>query len=357
MENGSGEVGVRLGMGGHTREPMVDIGIPTHGSPDYLDEAVQSVLHQTFDSWRLTVSENGAGSAEIKAILEPYLADPRVHHVTTGSEISAAKNQSGVLESGDARYVAVLHDDDRWDVDFLARRVAFLENNPTCGLVFSNGRFIDDRGVLLARFTVRCHEGVQRRESFFPELYRHNFVFVPTVLGRRSAYDRIGPAFSSVFFSDYEMWLRMAAQFDVGFLETWDADYRVHSGQTTDREFQRMGEHRLELLDSVDRWLPAGLARREGQRARAGAYLRLAFDAFNQGERKRAAAAVARALRQHPLGPLDWKMMALVVGSLRNRAIQHKAWSHASRRFELARIEEEHSVVLDEASGLSPSRN
>ena len=39
-------------------EPLVDVGIPTHGRPRFR-EAVESVLAQTFVGWRLTISENG----------------------------------------------------------------------------------------------------------------------------------------------------------------------------------------------------------------------------------------------------------------------------------------------------------
>ena len=34
----------------------------------------------------------------------------------------------------------MLHDDDRWDPEFLARRLAFLEEEPECGFVFAGFR-------------------------------------------------------------------------------------------------------------------------------------------------------------------------------------------------------------------------
>ena len=67
-----------------------------------------------------------------------------------------------------------------------------------------------------------------------PLLLRHNLIGMPTVLVRRSAYEAVGPAFDehTVYF-DYQMWLRLALRFPVGYLAVWDASYRVHDRQVT----------------------------------------------------------------------------------------------------------------------------
>ena len=160
--------------------PLVDIGIPTN-RPRYLDEAIRSVLAQTFESWRLTISDNGSGNDEIRAVVEPYLSDPRVRHVATGGELTAPQNATRALQAGDARFVALLHDDDRWDAGFLARRVTFLESNPTCGFVFSHCKFIDEAGRVVFRLTIPLRAGVQPRRAFLRALYRRNLIAMPSL--------------------------------------------------------------------------------------------------------------------------------------------------------------------------------
>ena len=293
-------------------EPVVDVGIPTRGRPRYLQETIESVLAQTFHRWRLTISENGPGSDELRAIVEPYLSDPRVQHVPTGSEISASENATRAIQAGTAPFVALLHDDDRWDTGFLARRVAFLDSNQSCGLVFSHCNVIGESGARDFRLSVPLHEGVQPRGTFLGLLYRRNIIAMPTVLTRRSAYDLVGPAFSkSLIFDDYEMWMRVAVRYDVGFLDVTDASYRIHSAQTTHSEQARLGEHRLELLDEIDRWLPHDFPKVERRRARAAAYFRASYDAFGRRERRNAAAHLLHAFREYPAALLDPRMLAL----------------------------------------------
>jgi glycosyltransferase involved in cell wall biosynthesis len=308
-------------------EPVVDIGIPTRGRSKYLRETVEGVLAQTLTSWRLTISKNGSGGGDVRAALDPYLDDPRVRLTATGREVRPSENATRSIRDGRAPYVALLHDDDRWDADFLVRRVRFLQANPTCGFVFSDAYFIDDQGAVLSRFTVDRPVGLQPRREFLKALYRRNFVVVATVLASRSALEADGPAFSnSVAFYDYAMWLRIAARFDVGYVGGCDAAYRIHSDQSTHDQILRMGEHRLRLLEEVDSFLPVDFPRIERRRARSGAYARAAFDAFARGERARAVAYLGHALREHPAAPLDPVLATQVIRSLRHRARQRDAW-------------------------------
>jgi glycosyltransferase involved in cell wall biosynthesis len=307
-------------------EPVVDIGIPTN-RPRYLGEAIASVLAQTFESWRLTVSDNGSRSDEIRAVVEPYLSDPRVRHVATGGELSAPQNATRALQTGDARFVALLHDDDRWDSDFLARRVAFLESNPSCGFVFSHCKFIDEAGRVVFRLTIPLRAGIQPRRAFLRALYRRNLIAMPSLLIRRAAYQAVGQSFSeSVLFNDYEMWFRIASRFDVGFLSVWDNNYRIHNAQATHPEQARLGKHRLELLGELDQWLPDDFPPLERRRARSGAYLRAAYDAFARREPRRAAGQLARALREHPAALVDPTMLHVAIGSWRFQTKQRRLW-------------------------------
>ena len=308
-------------------EPLVDVGIPTHGRPRYLREAVESVLAQTFVGWRLTISENGPESPVIRRMLEPYLADPRLRLVPTGTEVSAPQNATRAIQGGRAPYVGLLHDDDRWDRDFLSRRVSFLESNKTCGLVFSNCNYIGGAGEVVYGYTPNLREGLQSRRTFLRTLYRQNVIATPTVLTRRSAYNAVGPAFSeSLRFDDWEMWLRIAVRFDVGFLDVYDADYRIHTAQTTHEAFSRMGEHRLEFLDEVDRWLPPVIPRVDRRRARSGAHFRASYDAFGRGERRSSAAEFVSAFRSYPVAVVDPKVAGLAFAALRFRVRQRALW-------------------------------
>jgi hypothetical protein len=274
----------------------VDIGIPTLGASPFLADAVESVLMQTFTSWRLTISENGAPSAEVQAALARYLDDPRIRHEVVGDLLSMSGNWSRALE-GDAPYLALLHDDDRWDEEFLARRVAFLEAHRTCGFAFGGARLINESGEVIGTIEPSVTAGVIAQDVFLPLIYEACIVQPPTVVIRREAYEAVGP-FREVFHTDHEMWIRLAAYADVGYLPVADAEYRYHDTQATTQSRTRIGAAQVELVELTSS-LPIEPSVRK--RTAAKAHLLAAFDCVELGERRAVMGHLQAAVRARPL--------------------------------------------------------
>lgn len=278
-----------------SNSPMVDIGIPTLGTSRFLRDAIESVLAQTFSSWRLTISENATGSEEVRATLAPYLEDPRVRHVVVGDLVSMSANWTRAV-AGEAKYLTLLHDDDRWYDEFLERRVAFLEAHPTCGFVFGGMREINESGALIRTVQHDVPSGLIERARFLPIVYETCIVAPPTVLIRRDAYDAVGP-FAEVFHSDHDMWIRLSAYADVGYLPISDSEYRYHRTQTTTQQRTRIGAGQIEVLE-VTKSLPIEPSVR--RRVAAKAQFVAALDSVELGKRRAALRHLAAAVRMQP---------------------------------------------------------
>ena len=309
--------------------PLVDVGMPTRGEAPYIGEAIGSVRAQTYADWTLLVSENGPGGGELQERLSPYFADGRVRYSATGSDLGAAQNHTRLLQAGDAPYVAILHDDDRWDAGFLERRVAFLERHPECGFVFSGNREIDESSQETGRSELVLTEGVHEPGELVPLMLGHNLVGIPTVLARRSAYEAVGAEFSEDTIAfDYEMWLRLALRFPVGYLAVRDADYRVHRQQVT-MTVRRRGEEQIRLFEHIGALLDAspGIVsdRKPLRRRLAGAHLSAALDALQDEDRSPVRRHLRAALRISPTAALDPRaptaLLGLAVGRRGSRAV------------------------------------
>jgi glycosyltransferase involved in cell wall biosynthesis len=291
----------------------VDIGIPAFGRPAYVVEAVESVLAQTHSSWRLVVHENGPGGGEIAAAIEPYLVDSRISFVATGTVIRPEENWSRAIQMGEAPYVALLHDDDRWDPGFLARRVAMLDEHPRCALAFGAAELIDGGGNVTDCSQIFLSEGVHEPADFVPLLYRHNMIGPPTILVRRSAYETVGPSFDGRFiFFDYEMWFRMALKAPIAYLARHDAQYRLHDNKMT-YNLRHWGEDWLNFLEHAEamlaRELPGLRLDPDVRRRRwSHALLSAALDALEQGAPRTAITYLRRGLRVRPLAVLDLRV-------------------------------------------------
>jgi glycosyltransferase involved in cell wall biosynthesis len=320
---------------------LVDIGIPSYGRPRYIVETIESVLAQTTAEWRLTISDDGPGGGEVAAAIAPYLDDARVRYSPSGERIGVAANWSRVIELATAPYVVVLHDDDRWEPTFLARRLEFLESNPQCAFVFSGYKRIDQDGNVLAEWHPELDEGVQDRDAFARRLLRTNLVgSTAAVVARRGAYEAVGPAFEGRLpHCDYEMWVRLALRFPVGYVDECDAHYRMHQASTTHRirpsgrKVLRLADHFLNL---ADRERPGLLERADRREIRREILLNaLAFDALTPGDRRFASYLLTRAIAVDPRAALDPRAvdwLRIAIGPRLRRAIARSRLRPAGRR-------------------------
>lgn len=297
---------------------VVDIGIPTRGRPRYLVEALETVLAQTEPRWRVTISENDSGDAAVAEALAPYLNDPRIEHSPTGRDIGQAPNHTRLLQGATAPYLAILHDDDLWEPRFLERRVAFLEEHPQTGFVFSPSISIDGAGRELERFDPDLPHGEHQPAVVLPKLLVANVVGVPTnALIRTSAARAAGNAFDDRYlYWDWEQWIRLAVRFPVGYVHSWDSAVRVHDSQVTfthwpDRdEILRLLDHFEELVRTHQPGLqldPKPLARK-----RAAVLLSAALDSVERADRRTALGYARRARSVYPRSALNTKMLGLL---------------------------------------------
>ena len=325
---------------------LVDVGIPTRERPDLVRLAIDSVLVQDLTAWRLVISENGVGGGATEAAVAPYLKDPRIRYVATGGELGGAENWTRLIQAGDAPYVALLHDDDLWDPTFLGRRVAFLEENPSCAFVFSGNKEIDATGVVVRETEFFLPEGTYQPEALFPILYEHNVIGPPSILVRRDAYDAVGAYFDSEFFPfwDYEMWLRLAARFPAGYLTVRDCSYRMHDVRMT-FTVRQFGDGYLQTIDRADELLGAfpniAVSPRLRRRRRAQALLTTALDCFEVGERRSGALLLREAVRLYPKIVLDVRfptgLVALVGGRRVSGALRRARYEVHHRGIRLHR--------------------
>jgi GT2 family glycosyltransferase len=125
-------------------QPLVSVVLPTHNRPAWLAEALRSVLGGTFDDLEVVVSNNG--NPEDTRRLGAAISDPRVRWVEQDPALGMMDNFLAGLALARGRYVAVLHDDDRWAPRFLAVLVPPLERLPEAVLSFADHYLVDERG-------------------------------------------------------------------------------------------------------------------------------------------------------------------------------------------------------------------
>jgi len=205
--------------------PLVSVIIPSFNHAAYVNEAIDSVLGQTYPNIELIVVDDGSSDDSHAVIRARAEADPRITALlnTENKGQSAVFNQALAVARGE--FVALLPSDDWYlphKTDVQVRK--FQECDDKVGVVYAAGsRFFEDTGETI-RVELPVHEGNIARQL----LEQGNFIYPVTPLYRRSVLDHIRP--SEMFRAEGEaINLRIALQYDYAYVDDVVAVMRDHS--------------------------------------------------------------------------------------------------------------------------------
>ena len=273
--------------------------IPTHNSRRFLEDAIHSVLEQTFQDWELILVDDG--STDDTGEMAAELADPRIRYVYQHNRGSPAARNTG-LKLARGEYIAFLDADDLWLPDKLEKQVAYLDSLPsTVGLVYSNYEMWNPE----SRARLGPFPGVHGRPRgrVLSHLLRPGSFFIHPCasLIRREVFDTVGLFDESLrTFEDWELWVRIAAAYEIEAQDAVLTLYGQHPNQQT-KDVEQMYLYGVEAKLKVLRSHILGPEdRRSLRRYLARHHCSYGVELLGIGKRGEAWKAFLRSLRLQP---------------------------------------------------------
>lgn len=126
--------------------PRVSVGLPVHNGENYLEEAIASILAQTFGDFELIISDN-ASSDRTPEICQTFAQqDNRIRYVRSAENLGGAANFNRVFALARGEYFKWAAHDDLIAPTFLERCVATLDANPEAVIAYAWTQIIDAKG-------------------------------------------------------------------------------------------------------------------------------------------------------------------------------------------------------------------
>ncbi len=138
----------RLNNSGHP-PPRVSIGLPVYNGDQYIAEALNSLLAQTFRDFEIIVSDN-CSTDNTAAIVGRYAErDPRIRYVRKEKNTGAVDNFNSIVALARGRFFKWAAHDDLIEPTYLERCVAVLEADDNVVLCHSDTQLISAEGTRL----------------------------------------------------------------------------------------------------------------------------------------------------------------------------------------------------------------
>jgi glycosyltransferase involved in cell wall biosynthesis len=253
--------------------PRVSVVLPVRDGARYLREAVESVLGQSLADLELIVVDDGS-TDETPSLLAGF--DDRRLRVLRQDRLGLVPALNRGLEAAKAPYVARMDADDVSLPERLERQVAFLDAHPRAVLVVPGVELMDEEGHGVGTLVLPPADADLRRRLLLRNPITHG-----SVVARRSALEAVGGYRAAHGANeDYDLWRRLARDWELAALPDLLYRYRVHPGAVTKTDPERVAR-REALRDELWRepsLLRAAAGERDPVEARA-----LAREALRRG--------------------------------------------------------------------------
>jgi len=228
--------------------PAVAVIIPAFKVTQYIAQALDSCLNQTFQDFEIIVVNDGCPDTEaLERMLQPYQRQIR-YIKQKNAGLAGACNTA--IRAARAPLILHLDPDDWLDPECLESQVTFMRDHPEMDAVYSNSIFFGDtdwNGTCLMD-----HYPSEGEVTFLSVIESRTCPANPASIIRREALFRVGLYDEELrSWEDYDMWLRILKSGGaMGYNRKPLVHYRRWQGSLTTQAL-RYGEYALRVLDKA----------------------------------------------------------------------------------------------------------
>lgn len=205
------------------QSPLVTVCCLCYNHGDYLREAVESVLNQTYRNIQIIIVDDAstdASAAEIRQLAKQY---PSVELLLLNQNVGNCKAFNSALHLIKGDFVIDFATDDVMTLDRIEKQVNFFETlDESTGVVFTDAVYIDREG----KFLRNHYEYLLKKKllhqipqgDVYRDVLAKYFIASPTMMMRRSVLNSLGGYDETLTYEDFDFWVRSARLFKYAFL-------------------------------------------------------------------------------------------------------------------------------------------
>ncbi|MFN2126430.1 MAG: glycosyltransferase family 2 protein [Anaerolineales bacterium] len=207
---------------------MFSVIIPSYNSAIFLEEAIRSVLAQTYKDYEIIVVDDGS-SDDCYGVVQRF--GNRVKYIWQENQGLAGARNTGIRASNQ-QFLALLDADDQWLPNFLETMVELINEQDDAAVYYACAQCMDSDGRDLPR---TLGGPAVPPDKFYHRLLRANFLIPSTIVIRRAVAVNAG-LFDQTLRSceDWDLWLRILPEKKFVGTSRCLTRYRLHGNSLSD---------------------------------------------------------------------------------------------------------------------------
>ncbi len=260
--------------------PVVSVYISSYNHARFLPQTIDSVLSQSFQDFELLILDDGStdNSHEVLSDYQQRYPD-KIRYFWHDGHANRGISYSCNVALARARgaYFTWLGSDDYWLPEKLAMQVKFMAEHPAVGLSYTAAHTLSATGEFFPALGAQGYVSTDAWRQFVIA----NPIIASTAMVARYCFAEVGTFDENLVFSDWELWIRLAARYAVAFLPEPLAAYRVHGQNVSisNKKAATILGHNLAVIETVTRELTC-IDEDLKRKSLANVYLRAGLDYF-----------------------------------------------------------------------------
>jgi glycosyltransferase involved in cell wall biosynthesis len=216
-------------------DPLVTVIAICYNHARFLRECLDSIARQSYKNIQLIIADDCSRDGS-QPMIDSWIQSSGLNcqFLRHEKNLGLCRTINEALSLARGKYVCGVATDDVWLPHKLQTQVELMEHLPDkVGVVYSDAFQMDEDGKLFNQTFIDAH--AQQHFKAKPAgnlhacLWNGNFIPAMATLTRRECFDRVGLYDESLFFEDWDMWLRISRLYEFYYSEAVSARYRIVS--------------------------------------------------------------------------------------------------------------------------------
>ncbi len=187
-------------------KPLVSILMTSYNAEKYIQQAIESVLMQTYTHWELLIADDCSTDATRDVIQQ--FSDPRIRKFHNKKNLHYLRTRNKLAPHAEGEFIALLDADDFYHPEKLENQLLAFVEDPALHLVGTHVFYTNEKGVILDYVDSKPtdHEQIAKR------IKTQNVFTGSTIMVRRSSWNELNgyrDFFNTLGYEDYDLTSRL----------------------------------------------------------------------------------------------------------------------------------------------------